>query len=112
MRLLNYTKILTLAGSILFMTAANAMGLGEAKSSGLIGERSDGYLGIVDGNASAEVRQLVDSINSKRRAEYRRIASQNDISVNDVARMTAQKLAGRVAPGHYYQTAGGQWRRR
>jgi len=40
-----------------------------ARSSGKVGEKPDGYLGVV-GGGDASVRKLVDDLNIKRRALY------------------------------------------
>lgn len=90
---------------------ARATELAEVKASGLVGEQIDGYLGLVTPDASAEVRALVNSINAQRQAEYQRIAAKNGVPAVDVARLTAQKVIGQAAPGHFVQTPSG-WQRR
>ena len=51
-----------------------AEALDDAKRTGSVGERPDGYLGAVDEDAGAEVKALVEEINGKRRERYREIA--------------------------------------
>ena len=80
---------------------AHAIDLDSAKSQGLIGERQDGYIGIVEGQGSGEVRQLVADVNAKRKARYESIAQKNGISVGEV-----QALAGKKA---FSKTPSGQW---
>ena len=41
---------------------------------GAVGERVDGYLGVVGSSAPADVAQLVEQINAERRAKYADIA--------------------------------------
>jgi uncharacterized protein YdbL (DUF1318 family) len=88
-----------------------AADLAQAKAAGLIGEQLDGYLGVVRPDAPSDVKALVNSINSQRRAEYERIAKKNGVSVDEVARITGQKVIQQAAPGHYVQTPSG-WQRR
>jgi uncharacterized protein YdbL (DUF1318 family) len=88
-----------------------AADLAQAKAAGLIGEQLNGLLGVVDSSAPADVRALVDSINAQRLAEYKRIAAKNGVPAEEVARLTAQKVIGQAAAGHYVQTASG-WQKR
>ena len=88
-----------------------AADLAQAKAAGLVGEQMNGYLGVVQPNAPAEIRTLVNSINQQRRSAYQSIAQKNGVSVDQVARVTAQKVIGQAAPGHYVQTPSG-WQRR
>lgn len=88
-----------------------AADLTQAKAAGQVGEQLNGLLGVVDSNAPADVRALVDSINAQRLAEYKRIAAKNGVPAEEVARLTAQKVIGQAAAGHYVQTASG-WQKR
>jgi hypothetical protein len=85
--------------------------LAQAKSAGLIGEQMDGFLGVVDPNAPADVKAMVQSINAQRLAEYQRIAAKNGVSTTDVAKLTAQKVIGQAVSGQYVQTPSG-WQKR
>ena len=58
---------------LLAAPAAFAIELADAKSQGLVGEQSNGYLGVVK-NAPG-VQALVDSVNAKRRDAYQKIAA-------------------------------------
>lgn len=89
----------------------SAADLAQAKAAGQVGEQLDGYLGVVQPNAPADVRALVDGINRERRAAYEAIAKKNGVSVDEVARVTAQKVIGQAAPGHFVQTPS-SWQRR
>ena len=53
--------------ALLFAPSAFADALDDAKTNGYIGERTDGSLGLVKSDAPAEVKELVRSINAKRR---------------------------------------------
>jgi uncharacterized protein YdbL (DUF1318 family) len=85
--------------------------LADAKRAGSVGERPDGYLGMV-GNASAEVRALVQDINGKRRQKYGAIAKKNGTSVATVAALAGAKLVENAAPGEYVMTSAGNWVRK
>ena len=88
---------------------AFALDLGEAKSGGLVGETSSGYLAAV--KSSGDVDALVASINSKRKAQYQKIAQKNGISVQAVEVRAGQKAIGKTPAGQYVNTGGG-WQKK
>lgn len=92
-------------------TPASAADLGQAKAAGYVGEQVDGYLGLVRPDAPGDVKALVQDVNRKRRAEYEQIAGKNGVAVDQVARLTAEKVIRQAAPGHYVQTPSG-WKKR
>jgi uncharacterized protein YdbL (DUF1318 family) len=83
--------------------------LDDAKKAGSVGERPDGYLGVVSGTAGAEVKALVEQINAKRREEYRAIAKKRGISVEAVAALGGEKWIEKTPPGQYVMTSSGKW---
>jgi uncharacterized protein YdbL (DUF1318 family) len=83
--------------------------LADAKKAGSVGERPDGYLGLVDQNAGAAVKQMVEDINGKRREKYRGIAEKRGTSVGAVAALAGAKLVEKAAPGEYVMTKSGKW---
>ena len=96
-------------------TAAHAIqsdAAGQLRASGLVGEQSDGYLGLV-GNAPADIRSQMEQVNIQRRAAYTRLATERGATIEEVAAATAcQLFASRVAPDQYYRLPDGVWRRR
>ena len=62
-------------------TPAWASPLDEAKGRGALGERYDGYLGVVSASASAADQALAQDINAKRKAHYAGIGAKNGASV-------------------------------
>ena len=67
------------------VSVAHAITLQKAKSEGFVGEQRDGYVGIVNNSASAEIQTLLNDVNSQRRQRYQQIAQQNGLSVDQVA---------------------------
>ncbi|MDQ6962683.1 MAG: YdbL family protein [Mariprofundaceae bacterium] len=108
---MTYTKTITslfflcLFSIFLFSQSACAVTLKEAKGSGLVGERSNGYAGIV-GHASPEVQKLVQSINQKRRAKYQSIAQANSTTLQAVESMAGKKSQQKTSKGQYIQKQG------
>lgn len=98
------TALLALA---LIGGSALAADLDQAKNDGLVGERADGYLGLVKSNASQDVVDLVKSVNAKRRAEYQRIAAANDLTLEEVQALAGRKAIDRTAAGNWVMPDGG-----
>ena len=82
-----------------------------ARGSGKVGEKMDGYLGIV-GASTAELQRLVNDINIKRRAIYAQKAKAANATLEEYA-LTAGCLAiARTSPGEKYQAPDGSWQTR
>jgi uncharacterized protein YdbL (DUF1318 family) len=108
------TKLAAALGIALFAAfalavPAAALELEAAKRDGLVGERADGFVGVVVANPSPEVRALVDSVNARRRAHYEEIAKRNGTAFDAVAAVAGEKLTGRAAPGEWITDAQGNW---
>jgi uncharacterized protein YdbL (DUF1318 family) len=82
-----------------------------ARSSGQVGEQTDGYLGVV-GNAPKAVKDLVDDINIKRRANYTQNAQAHNATVQEWAFTQGCLLIRNTAPGEKYQAPDGSWQTR
>ena len=91
--------------------AALAGPLGDAKAAGWVGERTDGYVGVIPG-APASAGNLARDINAKRKAKYQGIAAANGTSLQAVQMLVGQKLIARAKPGEMVMNANGQWVRR
>jgi uncharacterized protein YdbL (DUF1318 family) len=88
---------------------AHALDLDRARAQGLVGEQTDGYVGAVDPQPSAEVRELVATVNAKRRAAYEDIARKNGTAVAAVAALAGQRLLERAPPGAWIGDGSGHW---
>lgn len=82
-----------------------------ARQAGRVGEKMDGYLGIV-GASTPELQRLVNDINIKRRAVYAEKAQAANATLEEYA-LTAGCLAiARTVPGEKYQAPDGTWHTR
>ena len=105
MKLSNVLSTIMFAG-MLFCSAAFALELDTAKDTGLVGEQENGYLGaIVD---KADVLALITDINAKRKAKYMELASKNNITLEQVEKLAAQKAYQKTESGHYLRQDG-EW---
>lgn len=91
-------------------TPAWAIGLQEAKAQGLVGEKLDGYLGIV--RPAAGVQALVQQVNNGRRKHYEGIAQRTGTSLQVVEVLAGKKAIERTPPGQYVQSPSGAWTRK
>jgi hypothetical protein len=92
--------------------AAQASPLDDAKARGLVGERADGYVGVVDASAPADVKLLVEDVNKRRAHEYEAIAKRNGTNATAVGALAGAKLVERAAPGQFVMDASGSWKKK
>jgi uncharacterized protein YdbL (DUF1318 family) len=112
------SKMIAVAGLAAAVLATPAMAQRDpayeaARASGQVGEKMDGYLGVV-GAASSDLQRLVSDINIKRRALYsqRAQAAKPAVTLEEYA-LTAGCIAiARTQPGEKYQAPDGSWQTR
>ena len=100
------------AAAMVLAAPARAGALAEAKAAGWVGERIDGYVGIVDPAAPPEVRALVKEINAKRRQKYEAIAAEQGIDLTKVEIIAGETLIERAKPGEWVTDRSGRWVRK
>ena len=64
--------------------AQDPAAIAQARRAGLIGERYDGYLGIVTARPSDQLRRQVAAINIRRRSLYSGLASRKGVTPEEV----------------------------
>jgi uncharacterized protein len=114
---MNFAVLKLLAASLMLAfsltvaaPAAMADALDDAKAAGQVGEKLDGYLGVVSPGAGVEIQRLVQDINLRRRDRYRAIADQTPGStLSDVQVLAGAKLISMTPAGQYVQNAAGTW---
>ena len=82
-----------------------------ARAAGQIGERYDGYLGLVEAPVPG-VRSQVDAVNIRRRSLFTNLAGQRGASPQDVGIAVGCELLASVSVGEAYMLADNVWRRR
>lgn len=108
-RILSFFTILAVTLSMAGAALALPAIVEQAIDNGEIGERADGYLGYRADSISPALRAAVEDVNIKRRAEYTRLAEQQGVTVDVVARLTGEKLIAKLESGEWYLSAGGSW---
>jgi uncharacterized protein YdbL (DUF1318 family) len=91
---------------------AFAADLASAKSDGWIGEKPDGYIGLVRGDAPADIQALVSEVNAKRKEAYQRIASQQGAPLSEVEKVGGKTAIEKTRPGDYVMDTAGRWRKK
>jgi uncharacterized protein YdbL (DUF1318 family) len=107
------TEIMTIrtwglvTGLLIGMAApAWALSLEEAKGRGLVGERANGYLGVVNAG-DREAQALAQDINHKRRQAYEDIAKRNGTPLSAVEALAGEKAIQNTHPGHLVEGPSG-----
>ena len=91
--------------------AAQSPSLTQAIAAGQVGERYDGYMGVV-GSAPQAVERQVRGINIQRRNLYIQLSQRRNVSPDLVGMTAGCELLSRLPPGEAYMLADGSWRRR
>jgi uncharacterized protein YdbL (DUF1318 family) len=104
--------VLLLGVALAASATASGMDLERAKDQGLVGERADGYVGIVVTQTNSLVQAMVNQVNQKRRAAYEEIAKKNGTGVDAVAMLAGAKLIERAPKGAWVTDEQGNWRQK
>ena len=97
------------AGAALAQTAPQKAAVDAAKSTGVVGEMGDGYLGFVSTGGDASLKAAVTAINSGRAAAYADTAAKTGVTAEAAGQATARQLYDRIPAGQWYKPLGGSW---
>ena len=104
--------LIMMAGLAALTTAPASAGdpqIEAAQAQGVVGERIDGYLGIVSGNVDPALLRKLNEINNMRRALYDQTARNTGTTTAQVARVTGEKQVAKARPGEYVMLDDGGW---
>ena len=82
-----------------------------ARAAGQVGEKMDGYLGIV-GASTSELQAMVNDINNRRRALYVQRAQAESATLEQYAFTAGCVAIASTVEGEMYQAPDGSWQRR
>lgn len=110
----NFKTLFTLLALTLSLIAAPAWAISkdEAKAKGLIGEQSNGYLGIVTGSPTADLKSLVSNINTKRKSAYTNSAKKAGVERKVFEARMGERLQQKTPVGQYIKLPNGKWKRK
>lgn len=104
---------LTLAGAAYADPAAAKAAVDAAKAQGVVGEKADGFLGLVTGTADDAVKAAVAEINAGRSQLYAQAAAKNGVTPAAAGASAFKTVVqDRLKAGEYYQTPAGVWVRK
>lgn len=95
-----------LALVILPAGTAHALELADAKAQGLVGERPDGLLGIVNPPGRADVQALVKDVNAGRVKIYTNMSLKQKLPMQQIQAIWGEKLILETTAGNYVLRAG------
>ncbi len=102
---------LIFAASTVGASAASAA-IEDAKSRCVVGEQSDGYLGVIDDMAVGEtLKREVRTINQQRKAVFADLAARNGVTIEDAAALTGKRLVEGAPSGQCVMLPDGSWAR-
>lgn len=102
--------VLLLLSFVFICQPAYALELHDAKSQGLVGETTTGYLAAVNSDNEA-VQNLVSSINSKRKEYYLGIAKKNNTPLQTVEQLAGKKAIEKTPAGQFVHD-GSAWKKK
>ena len=100
-------KLVITAFALLLAFSASALTLQEAKKSGFLGELPNGYIGLVKSND--EALRIMNTVNKKRLAHFKKLANKNGLSVTQVAKLASEKFIAKTSRGNYIKNSAGKW---
>jgi uncharacterized protein YdbL (DUF1318 family) len=97
---------------LLALQNAWAIDIDDAKSQGLVGEATNGYLAAVKAPANAEVQTLITEVNAKRTAQFKKAAAKTGATVEQVRYRFYEIAVERTESGNFYQDKNGGWKKK
>ena len=104
--------LLALLISMMTVSVAVASALTQPKADGLIGEQANGYIGLVRQDIPADITELVNEVNAKRKAGYQKIAAGQGTSLAEVEIVGGNKAIEKTLRGNYIRDTSGAWRKK
>ena len=104
---------LALLISLMAVSVASAASpLTQPKADGLIGEQSNGYIGLVTQNVPANIKKLVNDVNARRKTGYQKIAAEQGTGLSEVERVGGNTAIQKTLKGNYVRDTNGVWRKK
>lgn len=104
-RLLLISLLLSFSSSVFAMSLSDAMSqLSSAKQQGLVGEQTNGYLGVVKNQNNATT--IVNLINNARKQQYQKMAASHKVKLNEIEALAGKKAIQKTAAGLYIKVDG------
>lgn len=103
-----FRSLAIIAAAITLASPVFALDLQSARTSGVLGEKADGYVAVL--KPSADANALAAEVNARRKEEYAKISTQNGQPVDVVGKVAAESIINKLGAGSSYQGADGSWK--
>ena len=108
--------IFSVLGNFAFADYANRMkerlpSLVQAKDQGVVGEGTDGFVYVREGDSEKIVKMVVDE-NEDRKILFKAMSSKTGGSVEEVANKFSKALVQKSKKGHWFRKSSGEWMQR
>ena len=99
-----------ITATLLVSLQAWSLSIKDAKTQGLVGENTQGYIEAVT-KPNADTKALITEINAKRKAQYAKIAKKQGASLKQVEQLAGERNIKKTQAGHYIK-AGDKWQKK
>lgn len=108
---MNFKSLFVAAALLVASQLSFALTLDEARSKGMLGENASGYVEMTP-RADASSQDLMDEINTKRKAKYQSIANEQNTALENIEKIAGEKITGKLPAGQFYKDASGKWNKK
>ncbi len=98
-RIIIFSILLAVSGAVF------ALNIQQVKQQGLAGETDKGYVVAIK-TPSKDIKELIDSVNAKRKEQYEKLAPQASMSLADFGRYAGKKAIEKTPAGQRVQIKG------
>lgn len=100
------------AGAVAMRQDARAV-INQAKAAGIVGEMSDGYVGVrLEGQMTPAIRAAMAEMNAGRAELYRQAAQSAGTDTAAAGASSYQQRFSSIPAGQWYRDASGTWRQK
>jgi uncharacterized protein YdbL (DUF1318 family) len=108
---MNFKSLFVAAALLVASQLSFALTLDEARSKGMLGENASGYVEMTP-RADASSQDLMDEINTKRKAKYQSIANEQNTALENIEKIAGEKITEKLPAGQFYKDASGKWNKK
>ena len=108
---MNFKSLFVAAALLVASQLSFSLTLDEARSKGMLGENASGYVEMTP-RADASSQDLMDEINTKRKAKYQSIANEQNTALENIEKIAGEKITGKLPAGQFYKDASGKWNKK
>jgi len=108
---MNFKSLFVAAALLVASQISLAITLDEARGKGMLGENASGYVEMTP-RGDASTQDLMDQINTKRKAKYQSIANQQNTDLKHIEKIAGEKITSKLSAGQFYKDSSGKWNKK